>query len=140
MQHPDYWSHCAEIRACNHFAEMHGEIGDVVLMHPLMLHSASKNHLREPRVITNPPVSLKEPFNFDRENPDDYSLVELKTLKTLGVDRLSFKNTTERRRVIPKRLQVQNMMLEEERKRLEELAKAKVDAGAVPVSQPIAVI
>jgi hypothetical protein len=27
---------------------------------------------------------LKEPFNFDRENPDDYSLVELKTLRDLG--------------------------------------------------------
>ena len=137
--HPEYWSHCKEIRQCNHFAEMHGEIGDVVLMHPLMLHSASKNHLREPRVITNPPVSLKEPFNFDRENPDDYSIVELKTLKALGVERLPFKNTTERRRVIPRRLLVQNKMLEEEKKRLAELAKAKADVGATAVAQPIAV-
>jgi hypothetical protein len=40
-----------------------------------MLHSASKNLLRIPRVITNPPVSLKEPFCFDREDPKDYSLV-----------------------------------------------------------------
>lgn len=63
---------------------MTGEIGGVVLLHPLMLHSASKNHLR---FITNPPVSLKEPFNFNRDNPDDFSLVEKKTLKTLDVDR-----------------------------------------------------
>jgi hypothetical protein len=36
-----------------------------------------------PRVITNPPVVLKEPFNFDR--PDGrYSLVEKKTLRELG--------------------------------------------------------
>jgi hypothetical protein len=64
---------------------MTGEVGDVILLHPLMLHSASKNLLRHVRVITNPPVALKEPFCFDRENKKDYSLVELKTLKDLGM-------------------------------------------------------
>jgi len=38
------------------FVELTGDIGDVVLMHPLMLHSASRNNLRIPRIITNPPV------------------------------------------------------------------------------------
>lgn len=56
-----------------------------------MLHSASRNHTRAPRIITNPPVSLKEPFNFNRESPEDYSIVEKKTLKELGVDKLDFK-------------------------------------------------
>ena len=56
-----------------------------------MLHSASKNHTRVPRVITNPPAALKEPFKFNRENPDELSLVEKKTLNALGVDRLDFK-------------------------------------------------
>ena len=56
-----------------------------------MLHSASKNHLRALRIITNPAVALKEPFNFNRENPEEYSLVERKTLRELGVDRLDFK-------------------------------------------------
>lgn len=56
-----------------------------------MLHSASKNFLRIPRVITNPPVALRKAFNFNRENPDDYSLVEKKTLAALGVDKLDFK-------------------------------------------------
>ncbi|KAH9933686.1 hypothetical protein B0H21DRAFT_759882 [Amylocystis lapponica] len=138
-QDPGYWSHLTEVRRCSRFSEMHGEIGDVVLMHPLMLHSASKNHLREVRVITNPPVSLKEPFCFDRENPDDYSLVELKALKALGVDRLPFKPTTERRRITPKRLLLQNKMLEEEKKRLTELANVNVNVGATSVPQPIAV-
>jgi len=67
------------------FYEMTGHIGDVVLMHPFMLHSVSKNLLRTLRVITNPPVSLKEPFRLNRDNPGDYSLVELKTLKDLGM-------------------------------------------------------
>jgi hypothetical protein len=53
-------------------------------MHPFMLHSASRNLKRTHRVIINPPVSLKEPFNFSRSDPSEYSLVELKTLKELG--------------------------------------------------------
>ncbi|KAF8551689.1 hypothetical protein OG21DRAFT_1417532 [Imleria badia] len=119
---PACWSHLHEIKRCNKFVEVTGEVGDVVLLHPLMLHSASKNHLRIPRVITNPPVSLKEPFNFNRENPEDYSLVEMKTLKALGVDRLDYRITTERRQVVPERVRIQQKMLEEEKKRLGELA------------------
>jgi len=65
------------------FTEMTGKKGDVILMHPLMPHSAAKNHLRNIRIISNPAASIKEPFNFDR--PDgDYSLVEQKTLKAIG--------------------------------------------------------
>ena len=67
------------------FHEATGEVGDVFLLHPLMLHSASKNLLRKVRIITNPPVSLKEPFCFDRADPKRYSLVEQKTLKDLGM-------------------------------------------------------
>ncbi len=67
---------------------MTGNIGDVILMHPLMVHSASRNSLRNPRLITNPPVALKQPFNFNREKREDCNLVELKTLQALGKDRL----------------------------------------------------
>ncbi|KAJ7596680.1 hypothetical protein C8J56DRAFT_293624 [Mycena floridula] len=117
---PGHWSHLKEIKRCKQFVEMTGEIGDVVLLHPLMLHSASQNHLRLPRIITNPPVSLKEPFNFNR--PDNaYSLVERKTLLALGADRCDFKPTTTRRRVVPQRVIIQNKMLEEEKRRLEAL-------------------
>jgi hypothetical protein len=49
-----------------------------------MLHSASRNLLQAVRVITNPPVALKEPFNFNRSDPKEYSLVEQKTLRDLG--------------------------------------------------------
>lgn len=134
---PGYWSHLQEIRRIQNFVELTGEIGDVVLMHPLMLHSASKNHKRIPRIITNPPVSLREPFKFDRENPDDFSLVELKTLKALGVDKLPFKATTERRLVVPKRVIEANRMLEEEKKRL---AALKAEAPSmISTSRPVAV-
>ncbi|KAF9452551.1 hypothetical protein P691DRAFT_721631 [Macrolepiota fuliginosa MF-IS2] len=119
---PSYWSHLEAIHRCSKFVELTGETGDVVLMHPLMMHSASKNHLRIPRVITNPPVSLKQPFNFSREDPDDYSLVEKKTLKALGVDRLDFKITTERKTIVPARVAIQKQMEEEQRKRLAVIA------------------
>lgn len=130
-----YWSHLDAAKRCKSFVELTGETGDVVLMHPLMLHSASKNHLRLPRIITNPPVALRQPFNFNRENPDDFSLVELKTLKALGVDRLDYKPMTERKRITPKsgRVEMQMKMLEEEKERLEGIA-GRVKATAVAVA------
>ncbi|KAG6820768.1 hypothetical protein H0H93_012032 [Arthromyces matolae] len=115
---PGYWSHLKEIRNCETFFEMTGQIGDVVLMHPLMMHSASKNYARIPRVITNPPVSLRKPFNFNRVDTEEYSLVELKTLRELGVDRLDFTISTERRMIVPARVAAQNKALEEEKERL----------------------
>ncbi|KAJ7828587.1 hypothetical protein B0H14DRAFT_3088220 [Mycena olivaceomarginata] len=68
------------------FHEMTGEVGDVYLLHPLMVHSATKNATRVPRVITNPPVALKEPFRLSRgaEAGNKFSLVEQKTLRELG--------------------------------------------------------
>lgn len=137
-----YWSHLDEIKNCSHFVEMTGEPGDVVLLHPLMLHSASKNHLRTVRVITNPPVSLRAPFNFNRADPAEYSIVERKTLKELGVERLDFKPTTERRRIVPARVARQQKMLEDEKKRLAAL-EAQKNANIITsttTAQPIAVV
>ncbi len=49
-----------------------------------MLHSASRNLLRQVRIITNPPIALKEPFNLSRPDPKEYTLIEQKTLRDLG--------------------------------------------------------
>ena len=62
------------VKESHEFHEMTGNIGDVILLHPLMLHSASINSLRIPRIITNPPVSLNAPFNFDREDPRYFTI------------------------------------------------------------------
>ncbi|MCJ1402073.1 hypothetical protein MMC11_005292 [Xylographa trunciseda] len=116
------------IQSCDNFVEAHGNVGDVYLLHPLMLHSASNNSLRIPRIIINPPVSLKEPFNFDRENAEDYSIVERKTLRELGKERLSgWKIKGEREAVIPARLKPQAKMMEEELKRLAALKQEKCE-------------
>jgi hypothetical protein len=70
-----------------------------------MLHSASKNLRRDIRIITNPPVSIKEPFNYDGKNP---TLVEAKTLKDLGCPNglPEWKITQPRERIIPDRVKV----------------------------------
>ncbi|KZO95192.1 hypothetical protein CALVIDRAFT_564973 [Calocera viscosa TUFC12733] len=108
---------------CEQFVELTGKKGDVVLLHPLMLHSASKNHIQRPRLITNPPVSLRAPFQFNREDPDDFSLVELKTLKALGKERFNFKITGTREHCRAPRLPFQQALLEEELERLVQHAK-----------------
>ncbi|KAI0081608.1 hypothetical protein K474DRAFT_1252544 [Panus rudis PR-1116 ss-1] len=128
---PGYWSHLQEVKKCEKFVELTGEVGDVILLHPLMLHSASKNYLRIPRIITNPPVALKEPFNLNRENPEDLSLVERKTLKALGLDRLDFKPTTERRRIVPQRVLREQKMIEDEKRRLAMLADERKERADI---------
>ncbi|KAL2019695.1 hypothetical protein VTK56DRAFT_9314 [Thermocarpiscus australiensis] len=116
---------CNLAKSCDNFVEATGQVGDVYLMHPLMLHSPSSNSLRRVRIITNPPVSLREPFCFDRED-GNYSLVEQVTLRALGKDRLSgWKITAPRERVVPERVKIQERMKQEELKRLEELKKAE---------------
>jgi hypothetical protein len=119
----EFWNDLARDRSRvrdESFVEMTGEVGDVILMHPLMMHSASKNLRRDVRVITNPPLALKEPFCFDRKNKDEYSLVELKTLRDLGMpDGLpGWKVTGERNDWIPKRIKVQEEMKRQELERL----------------------
>ena len=110
------------------FVEAHGKIGDVFLLHPLMLHTATSNARRNVRIITNPPVSLREPFNFGRED-GNYSLVELTTLRALGKDNLKdWKITNPRQGVIPERLRAQARMKEQELKRMEESRKVTVTA------------
>ncbi|KAJ7670637.1 hypothetical protein DFH06DRAFT_139938 [Mycena polygramma] len=103
------------------FHEMTGQIGDVYLLHPLMVHSASKNVMRTPRVITNPPVTLKAPFRFDRDAGEDYSLVEQKTLRELGFPTglKGWKIEGEREFIVPRRIRIQAEMKERERERLE---------------------
>lgn len=106
------------IDRCSDFVELTGLAGDIVLIHPYVLHSASRNPSGRARFITNPPVALKEPMNFNRKNPDDFSLVEKAVLKGLGVERLDFKPTQPRERVVPKRVARQKKMLAEQKRRL----------------------
>lgn len=108
------------------FVEVTGEVGDVFLLHPLMLHSASVNSLRKVRVITNPPVGVKEPFCFDRKD-GGYSVVERKTLRALGRERLEGWGIAGERQMIVS----DNARVKAEMKRVEDerLARARAKEG-----------
>jgi hypothetical protein len=103
------------IGQCTDFAEATGEVGDVYLLHPFILHAKAQNVLRVPRYITNPPVQLKEPMRFDR---DDLSLVERAVLRGLGVDRYSFTAAGPRERLVPDRVGMQHTRKQAELERL----------------------
>jgi hypothetical protein len=114
-------------KSCTDFVEVTGQIGDVYLLHPLMLHSATFNSKRQIRIITNPPVSLKEPFVFNRAD-GNYSLVEQTTLRALERDNLGeWRITADRELVVPERMKGANKMKEDELKRL---AQAKTTVAA----------
>jgi hypothetical protein len=118
-------------KRCTHFVEATGTVGDVYLLHPLMLHSASNNSRRMPRIITNPPVFMNAEFRFDRGDGEDgeYSLVERHTLRALGKDDLKgWKITGPREGIVPERVRIQERMKREEIKRLEEARKISVAA------------
>jgi hypothetical protein len=107
------------IENCHDFDEALGQRGDVYLLHPFILHSASFNPSGRPRVITNPPVGLREPMRFDREDPDDYSLVELAIIRGLGCENaVDWQRTGERERLVPERVRRNKKILEDQKDRL----------------------
>jgi ectoine hydroxylase-related dioxygenase (phytanoyl-CoA dioxygenase family) len=106
------------IAECREFVELTGRAGDVVLMHPYMLHCGSQNHSPAPRFITNPSLFLREPMRFDRDNPADFSPVERAVLRGLGVERFEFRSTRPRRRIVSEQEKMQEQLKAEERANL----------------------
>jgi hypothetical protein len=86
----------ALVGECRRFEELTGNAGDLIILHPFMLHASSQNVLGVPRFMTNPPIVLKEPLNYNRANPAEFSLLERATLHYLGVERLDFRPTQPR--------------------------------------------
>jgi hypothetical protein len=84
------------ISQCTQFEEITGKAGDFIILHPFMLHASSQNVIGKPRFMSNPPVVLKEPMNLNRENPEEFSLLERATLHYLGLERLDFRPTAPR--------------------------------------------
>ncbi len=105
------------IQGCRDFQEITGRVGDVVLLHPFVLHCVSQNHNGTARMITNPPVHLKEPMNFGRAD-GNYSPVERCVLRALKVENLDFVPQNPRERIVPERVRLQAKMKEEELARL----------------------
>jgi hypothetical protein len=119
---PDDFPYDELIAQCSTFVETTGRLGDVVLMHPYMLHASSQNHRGAARLITNPPIALKEPMRFDRDDPAEHSPVERAVLRALGVERLDYRPAGPREDVVPERVRRQERMREQEEGRLAEAA------------------
>lgn len=120
-KHPE-GTHCGDygdaLQSCDQFVEATGKAGDVILCHGFMVHASSQNPSGRARFLTNPCHGLKQPHQFNRPNPADHNPIERAILRGLGVDRLDFKITGQRQRIIPQREIDQARMLEEERRRL----------------------
>lgn len=109
------------VQGCEQFVEAAGRAGDVFLLHPLMLHSATSNALRHVRVITNPPVHFRQPQCFDRADDDGaYSLVERKTIRSLGGEAAlrGWRPTMPPEAVVPARVRAQEELKRQEALRL----------------------
>jgi hypothetical protein len=117
------------VAGCQEFVEFTGQVGDVVLLHPFMLHASSPNHSGKPRFLTNPPIQLKKPMCFNRMDPAEHSLVEQAVLRGLGVERLEFAPTGKREKITPQRVLRQRKMLREEKSRLSPPRRAPVSGG-----------
>ena len=88
------------LEQCHVFEELVGEAGDMVIVHPYLLHRACPNPAAIPRFISNKSPILSEPLCFNRSS-DHYSLVELAVLRALGVNRLYFKHVREATPIVP---------------------------------------
>lgn len=66
---------CDGVKNCEKFTSVVAKKGDVFILHGLLPHVASYNHLHYARVITNPHVTLKDPYNLDRPDDDYVSLM-----------------------------------------------------------------
>lgn len=104
---PGQFDYAGLIDQCRDFVELTGRAGDVVLLHPYTLHATSQNVLGVARIITNPPLALREPMNFARPDAAGFSLVERAVLRGLGVDRLDFAPAAPREKVVPERVRRQ---------------------------------
>ena len=85
------------IKECREFVEVTGKAGTLIILHPFMLHASSQNHSGVPRFMSNPPVILREHMKLNRDNPEEFSLLERTTLHALGRERLDFRPAAPRR-------------------------------------------
>jgi hypothetical protein len=111
----DDFDFAAMVAECHDFVETTGELGDVVLLHPYVLHAVSQNVRGTARLITNPPLTLTAPMQFDRPDSADLSIVERGVLRGLGAPSYRFEPAGPREEVVPERV-----LREAERRREED--------------------
>lgn len=73
----------AVLAQCDEIVEAHGELGDVYLLHPLMLHGRGEADVPIVRVLANPSIRFREPMRFDAAAPES-SLVEQAVIRAIA--------------------------------------------------------
>lgn len=64
---------CKHAKDCHNFTAVEAKAGDTFILHGLLPHTNSFNYKHYARIITNPHVTLKEPYNLNRGRGDgDY--------------------------------------------------------------------
>lgn len=66
--------------------EAQGQVGDVLLCHGYIVHSASTNLGDQPRIITNNCIALHEPANLNRPDSADYSVYERSLIEACAIN------------------------------------------------------
>ena len=79
------------IEQCSDFVELTGQPGDVVLIHPYVLHRVAINPSTRARFIANMALVLKQPMSFVRTKQRQLSLVELAILFAIGESEYDFR-------------------------------------------------
>jgi hypothetical protein len=72
------------------FRQIQALPGDLLFMHPYLIHSSSANHSGIPRIHTGRAFDLKTPLNLDRPSGHIYSPIERGILRSLGLGRVQF--------------------------------------------------
>ena len=70
---------------CRRFEEVTGEAGDVLVLHPFMIHAGAQNPTTRIRWMGNPNIRLASPLRIDRPDPADHSPVEEAVRRALGM-------------------------------------------------------
>ncbi len=105
------------------FVELTGEPGDLVLVHPFILHRVSRNPSTRPRFIANVAVVLDGPMCFSRPAGECFSLVEIAVLNALGVETIDFAATAAREALKPSPFRSAEERVRERRRLDVEMAK-----------------
>ncbi|MCA9693370.1 MAG: phytanoyl-CoA dioxygenase family protein, partial [Myxococcales bacterium] len=71
-------------RQCREFLELTGEAGDVVLLHPFMIHTAAPNPSGRIRWMSNPMIHARGFLDFFRDDPAELSPIELAVARALA--------------------------------------------------------
>jgi len=101
---------------CHSFIEAIVDAGDMVIMHPFMLHASSQNKLKTVRLMNNNNIKIKDPLCFHRQDKN-YSLVEKAILFALKKDYFDFTITHKRESIIPDRIAMQKAFSDKEEAR-----------------------